>query len=427
MGKRVIIAGGGAAGLTAAVFAARQGAEVTVLEGMERPGKKLLLTGNGRCNLTNLDVALSGKYYGSGAAVARKLTEQFGASEVLSFFEELGLLTTEKNGYVYPYSLQSGAVLGALLSEIRRLRVKLKLGEKVESIQQEEERWKVKTASWCYTADALVLACGGKAVPSTGSDGSGYALARMLGHSVTVPRPALVPLECNGRMYERLSGVRCRAAVSLYRAISEKNKNEVQKEAVLLKKDIGELQWTKYGVSGIVIFQLSRFVSTASHPQQMYLEVDLLPDFEKAYLVAFLERRAALFSKERTVALLSGLLHEKLIPVLLKNAEIPEKLSCGEVDAVQIERLVVQAKKLRLSLAGTKSFDVCQVCAGGVDCREVSDKTLQSKKWNNLFFAGELLDVDGPCGGYNLQWAWTSGYVAGMSAGKEKKEEKGTI
>ena len=187
MGKRVIIAGGGAAGLTAAVFAARQGAEVTVLEGMERPGKKLLLTGNGRCNLTNLDVALSGKYYGSGAAVARKLTEQFGASEVLSFFEELGLWTTEKNGYVYPYSLQSGAVLGVLLSEIRRLRVKLKLGEKVESIQQEDERWKVKTASWCYTGDALVLACGGKAVPSTGSDGSGYALARILGHSVTVP------------------------------------------------------------------------------------------------------------------------------------------------------------------------------------------------------------------------------------------------
>lgn len=419
MGKRVIIAGGGAAGLTAAVFAARQGAEVTVLEGMERPGKKLLLTGNGRCNLTNLDVALSGKYYGSGAAVARKLTEQFGASEVLSFFEELGLLTTEKNGYVYPYSLQSGAVLGALLSEIRRLRVKLKLGEKVESIQQEEERWKVKTASWCYTADALVLACGGKAVPSTGSDGSGYVLARMLGHSVTVPRPALVPFECNGRMYERLSGVRCRAAVSLYRAKSE--------EPVLLKKEIGELQWTKYGVSGIVIFQLSRFVSAARSLKQMYLEVDLLPDFEEAYLAALLERRAALLAEERCGALLGGFLHEKFIPVLLKNAGISEKLPCGQLGTAQIKKIVGQAKRLRLSLTGTKSFDVCQVCAGGVDCREVSDETLESKKWSNLYFAGELLDVDGPCGGYNLQWAWMSGYVAGTAAGKVEKEEKDII
>ena len=419
MGKRVIIAGGGAAGLTAAVFAARQGAEVTILEGMERPGKKLLLTGNGRCNLTNLDAALSEKYYGSGAAAARKLTERFGAAEVLSFFEELGLLTTEKNGYVYPYSMQSKAVLDALLSEIRRLRVKLKLGEKVASVQKENDVWKVKTDSWCYTADALVLACGGKALPATGSDGSGYALVRKLGHTVIEPRPALAPLECSGRIYERLSGVRCRAAVSLYRAKSE--------EPVLLKKEIGELQWTKYGVSGIVIFQLSRFVSAARSLEQLYLEVDLLPDFEEAYLAALLERRAALLAEERCGALLGGFLHEKFIPVLLKNAGISEKLSCGQLDTAQIKKIVGQAKRLRLSLTGTKSFDVCQVCAGGVDCREVSDETLESKKWSNLYFAGELLDVDGPCGGYNLQWAWMSGYVAGTAAGKVEKEEKDII
>ncbi|MDO4321593.1 MAG: aminoacetone oxidase family FAD-binding enzyme [Lachnospiraceae bacterium] len=411
MGRTVIVAGGGASGLMAAIAAARAGAEVTVLEGMERCGKKLLLTGNGRCNLTNLDPELPGKYYGTGATLAEQVIRGFGTFQTLSFFEELGLLTQEKNGYVYPYSAQAGAVLEVLLTELRRLKVKLKFGEKIESAEKKNGEWQVKTATWRYTAQALILACGSKAAPGTGSDGSGYTLANMLGHTVLPPRPALAPLVCRGNVFSQLAGVRCRGTVSLFQ------KKGGQK--LLLKQDTGELQWTKYGVSGIVVFQLSRFVSENENDGGLYLEIDLLPDFDEDYLKALLHRQAARLPKERTASVLSGFLHEKLIPVVLKAAGISVKAVCGDLSDGQILKLADVSKHFCLEVKETKSFDVCQVCSGGVDCREVSAESLQSLKHDGLFFAGELLDVDGPCGGYNLQWAWSSGYTAGSAATTE--------
>ena len=436
MGKSVIIVGGGASGLMAAIAAARAGAAVTVLEGSEKCGKKLLLTGNGRCNLTNTDPQLPTRYYGSGAQLAEAVIRRFDVEKTLAFFEELGLLVQEKNGYVYPYTAQSSSVLEVLLAELRRLGVKVKCKEKVCACERAGGVWQVRTQGWQYTADALILACGSKAAPATGSDGSGYALARALGHRIIALRPALVPVVCTGNLFAPLAGVRCRAAVSLYEDCNEGQIPAVVSGKIkpqdgskrLLKRETGELQWTKYGVSGIVVFQLSRFVSAAAQPERLHLIIDLLPDFEAEALTELLKTRAAQLLKERTAVLLSGCLHEKLIAAVQREAGISAGVSCASLTDDDICRLVCAAKQLRLGVRGTKSFDVCQVCSGGVDGAQVSSDGLRSKKQEELYFAGELLDVDGPCGGYNLQWAWSAGYAAGTAAGQTegKEEEHGT-
>lgn len=444
--RNVIVVGAGAAGLMAAVWAARSGAEVTILEAMERPGKKLLLTGNGRCNLTNLDPDLPERYYGTGHALARSVIQQFDAFAVRSFFEELGLLTTEKNGYVYPYCAQSSAVLETLLAETRRLKIRLKFSEKITQIAAADTckasgsqdhlhlsapGWAVKTSSWVYYADALILACGSKCIADTGSDGSGYTLAKALGHPVIPAAPALAPVTCSASYLQSVAGVRCRAKVSLYRSGGSSFS-----EDKLLACDTGELQWTRYGVSGIVIFQLSRFISTAPATEKMFLSIDLFPEFSREYLFHLLKKRATLLGSEKTSVLLSGMLNDKLIPVILayaqKKQENPSgqqenaakkirplsKYTCAELTDAHLESILRTAKQLRLTVTGTKSFDTCQVCAGGVDCRKIDPDTLESRICPSLYFAGELLDVDGPCGGYNLQWAWSSGRLAGISAAR---------
>ena len=408
MGKKVIIVGAGAAGLAASVFAARKGASVTVLEGMERPGKKLLLTGNGRCNLTNTDPELPKHYHGTGASMAKAVTECFSASDTIDFFSEIGLMTFDKNGYVYPCTSQSSSVLSVLMQELERLKVKMKYTEKVESVRKENGRWLVKTNSWQYEADAVILACGSKSLPATGSDGSGYALASKLGHTVITPSPALTSVVCRGDFFAGLSGVRCRATVSLYDKSNEKDQ--------LLGRESGELQWTKYGVSGIVVFQLSRFVAVSDNPKKLYLKIDLVPDCGFGELKEKLLKLASGRENQKVSSLFAGILHEKLIPVVLKMAGVSAKITCRDMDPGMAETLTDTVKGLNLSVAGTKSFDSCQVCAGGIDCREVCPETMESEKHRGLFFCGEILDVDGPCGGYNLQWAWSSGYTAGVSA-----------
>lgn len=416
MTRKVLIVGAGASGLMAAVTAARAGAEVTVLEAMERPGRKLLLTGNGRCNLTNMDPELPARYNGTGRRLAQSLTSRFGARETLKLLEGLGLLTAEKNGYVYPYSMQSSAVLNVLLTELRRLRVKLKLNEKAVRIWREKGTppqnradWKIQTSSWCYTADAVILACGSECMPETGSDGSGYRIAAQLGHRIIPPRPALTPMICEADFLSSVAGVRCRAAVSLYRG------------SEFIKEETGELQWTKYGVSGIVVFQLSRFVGAGG---PCWLSVDLLPEYEPEYLTDLLLLRARELPEENVSALLHGMLNSKLIPVILEQAERSEgktsrrraSLLCKDLTDSRIRAIVSQIKKFHLRLTGTKDFSFCQVCRGGVACSEVAAETLESRLHPGLYFTGELLDVDGPCGGYNLQWAWTSGATAGNAA-----------
>lgn len=435
--NRVIIAGAGASGLMAAITAARNGAKVTVLEAMERPGKKLLTTGNGRCNLTNMDPELAKRYHGAPEMFTRPVIERFDAGAVRAFFLKLGLLTTEKNGYVYPYTNQASSVLEVLLTELRRLKIKLKLMEKIEAIRHEDSIWKVQTGTWTYRAERLVLSCGSKCAPMTGSDGSGYQLAEMAGLNLIPVVPALTPLLCEGKAPALAAGVRGMAEISLWKcrkqdmgqmpAKKQGRKDRGRKSAkvgdwIFVASEQGEVQWTKYGISGIAVFQLSRYVAAAKETAAFQATLDLLkPYLEESKmgrktLEKMLWQRAGQISSDPAGALLRGILNEKLIPLMLDRAEIRPKTRCRDLTEKELCALLDVCSCYPLTVSGTKSYDVCQACAGGVDTAQISPETMECKHIPGLYVTGELLDVDGPCGGYNLQWAWASGYVAGQSA-----------
>lgn len=442
MVKQVIVAGAGAAGLMAAVTAARSGAKVTILEAMERPGRKLLTTGNGRCNLTNLDPNLPSAYHSNEKAFPAKVISQFPPEETLAFFREIGLLTADRNGYVYPYTNQASSVLEVLLAEARRLKVKIKLSEKIERIDPDGDGWKVQTATWTYSCDRLILCCGSKCMPQTGSDGSGYQLAASVGLAMQPAAPALTPLICSGTFLPALAGVRCHAKITLFRKVrmgrtaAEASAKPVGKASSKKKgvsavqrldqdpawemaaSETGELQWTKYGISGIAVFQLSRYVSTSINREEFAVQIDLLDSFSEEELRILLQKRARMLAQEKVSCLLQGILPEKLIPVFVEKAGFSLKKTCDSFTEAEITALIAACRFFSMRVTGTKEFDTCQVCAGGVLTSEVSAETLECRKLPGLYIAGEMMDVDGPCGGYNLQWAWSSGYVAGVHAAR---------
>lgn len=449
--KKIIVIGAGASGMLAAISAARQGASVTLLEGMEKPGKKLLITGSGRCNLTNLRQEPQ-CYRGADAAFTWTVLQQFPVQDTLAFFREIGLLTTARDGYVYPVTGQASSVLEVLLLEMKRLGVKLKCTEKVISISkhaaaapdtrggqkeqcrseeqkrrlgererktedrdrkteeqrrqpEEQERFYVQTAGWTYEADAVILSAGSRALPATGSDGSGYALAKGCGHSLVPPREALVPLIIREGWIKKLSGLRMQAAVSLDG-----------------HTELGELQWTDTGISGIVVFQLSRYAVRALAKQPgIPVQLDLLPSVSETELYTHLTGICALQDGRSAENLLAGMFAKKAATPLLQAAKITPSQKAGKLDRDALHRLVGTVKKLTLTVSGYRSFEQAQVCQGGVLCSEVHPQTLESRKMPGLYLTGELLDVDGICGGYNLQWAWSSGFTAGRAAANSPK------
>ncbi len=404
MSRTVIVIGAGASGMMAAIASARSKARVTILEAQDHAGKKLLVTGSGRCNLTNLSENLPGKYHGTGSELAKILTEQYGAKETLSFFEDLGLLTIQKDGWVYPYTLQSTSVLDVLMREMRRLKVNMKFNQKILMVKDKgnSSGYEIKTPEWTYQCDAVILACGSMAAPSTGAGNEGILLAQTLGHTIRDIRPALVPLSCDFPYLNRLSGVRCRADLTL------------SCDGKVIARDSGELQWTRYGLSGIVIFQLSRYVNEQG---PYVITIDFLPDYEEKKLRELLFRLKSRLRDEPVTVLLRGIVHEKMIRMILEVAKIDRK-SCLDLTDKDIENLCHTLKNFSVPVRGLRSFDQAQVCSGGVDCREVNEN-LESVFHPGLYFSGEMLDVDGPCGGYNLQWAWTSGQISGSAAAKD--------
>ena len=411
--KQIIVAGCGPAGMMAAIAAAREGVKVTILEGMEKPGKKLLVTGNGRCNLTNLDPELPRKYHSvSSPEIAntwvQQVLSQFSVADTLDFFHELGLLTADRGGYVYPYTSQSSSVLELLLAELRRLKVKLKFTEKIEKIEKTENGWKVHTGSWAYSCDSLILCCGSKAAKNTGSDGSGYELACQAGHRISDVVPSLTALTGKEKWFSLCAGVRCHGRVTLHT-------KTVRWEKVA--EDTGELQWTDNGISGIVVFQVSRYAALAlERGQQVKAELDFLPETEEDRLAKLLCRGRERFPGGSAGEVFSGILPKKLLQVCLEQNKIKPGCQMAALSEKQCLQLAKTMKHFLVPVTGVRSFDQCQVCAGGVSLTEVFPDTLESRLASGLYFAGEILDVDGPCGGYNLQWAWSSGYAAGKHA-----------
>lgn len=421
MDARIVIAGGGGAGLMAGIAAARQGAKVLILDQKEKPGKKLYATGNGRCNFTNLRQEKE-CYRGGDPDFVMRALGRFGLPETLALFRELGLKEREINGYLYPYSGQAKDVVSLLLNELDALSVTVCCSERVEDIRKESRGFLIRTRSAdpknpsgkepdcverTYHAAFVILAPGGCASYRLGSDGSGYELAKRLGHSVIPPVPALVALKIRQNM-KPVSGVRFFGSGELYSQVGRR----------MLAAEKGEFLFTDYGISGIPVMQMSRFAAKELQAgETVVLRLNLIGDMPEEEQEEQLERRLSGTQNRTALQALTGLIQEKLIRYVLRECGIRD----GErPDAVPKEKKRTLAKLIRsleLDITGTNSFENAQVCAGGVPLREISDD-MESLICPGLYLAGELLDVDGTCGGYNLQWAWTSGWIAGSRAGR---------
>lgn len=405
MKQQIIIIGAGASGLAAGITAAREGASVTIMEHTARPGKKLLSTGNGKCNITNLQLPKDA-YRGNQPDFVFPALHTVTVSQTMDFFKELGIVLTERNGYVYPNSGQASTVLEAMLFELEHLGVRIVTECPVKEIKKDLT---VITDHGKQRYDRIILAAGSMAAPKTGSDGSGYNLARKLGHHIIEPLPALVQLRCKEKWYKQAAGVRTDALVTL----------KIDGKAAA--SDRGELQITDYGISGIPVFQISRYAAKAlNEGRQAVAELDFLPELSLTDLEKLLFTRHIQFSYRPAEEFLHGVLNSKLAKILLKEAGIGRESWVKEITEKEIKKLVHCIKELKTMIVSTNTFDQAQVCSGGVDTREVDPVTMESKLIRGLYFSGEILDVDGICGGYNLQWAWSSGITAGIHAGRGK-------
>ena len=414
----IIIVGAGASGLTAAIQAAREGAGVLVLEHMETAGKKILSTGNGKCNFTNKKQGIA-YYRGRNPAFVLPVLGQFGLEESLRFLEGLGIVPRcKRDGYYYPASGQASSVREVLLMECRRLGVGISCGIGIRSIGRGKGRFLFHTKQGQYERRACILATGGKAAPKTGSDGSGVPYLEGFGHKAPLFVPALVQMQGKQGFLKELAGVRIEGRISLL----------VEGETVA--EDMGEIQLTAFGVSGIPAFQVSRYASYALlERKHVAAELDFLPDLDKGQARERMRQRFLVSGEGKTAGeALVGLFPHKVSQVLLQESGIPPQKPASSLSRKELGRLAILAQRLTIDIIGTKGFDAAQVAAGGVDTEEIWAQTMGSKLVEGLFFAGEIVDIDGMCGGYNLQWAWSSGTVAGRSAaryvGKRGKDGK---
>ena len=412
MKKSVYVVGGGAAGIMAAITAAREGANVSILEHNDRIGKKILSTGNGRCNYTNVYQAPE-HYRSDNVDFPWKVIEKYTAEQAVSEFRDLGILEKVKNGGVYPFSEQATAVLDVLRTEVERLRIQVITNVHVHGIRPQKNGYRIlatlkeENKEKTFFADSIVLATGSKAASKLGSDGSGYDLAKSLGHKIVPVVPALVQLKCKENYFKSITGVRLQGKVTLY--VNGEKKSE----------DTGELQLTAYGISGIPVFQISRYAGRAIYEKKrVTAQLDIMPVMDLEELTTYLSDRAKKRPQKDMEMFLVGMIHKKVASVILKNAGIPLKKLVKELSSKEIVSLAKAMKYWEVTVVDTNPFEQAQICAGGVDTREISVNTMESKGMPGIYFAGELVDVDGICGGYNLQWAWSSGYLAGKEAAR---------
>ena len=393
-----IIIGGGAAGMAAAIAAAEAGGRVTLIERQSRVGRKLLATGNGRCNLSNRAAGDGTHYHGEQPGFSRAALARYGVEDTLAWFRALGLITAEEpDGKLYPYSNMAGSVLDVLRFALERPGITVRCGERVTALRRERGGFAVETETDRLRAGRVILAAGGCAGAKLGGVTDGYQLAAALGHSRTALQPALVQIKTDPTYPRALMGVKADAAVHLLRGRE------------CLAETRGEILFTEYGVSGPAIFELSRAAATGG--EGLRLSLDLLSGWTEAETAAWLRarRRAGL---SETAQLLTGTLHTRLGQTVCRAAgftnQPPETLTDGDLD-----RIARSLRGFSLPVTGVCGFDQAQVTAGGLRTSEFDAETLESRLVPGLFAVGEVLDVDGDCGGFNLQWAWSSGRAAG--------------
>ncbi len=403
---KILIVGGGAAGLSCAITAKKTypSHTVTVIEGNDRVGKKILTTGNGQCNLTHEH--LSEDAYRGDVAYGAPILENYNDEKIIEFFESLGaVIKLEEDGRAYPYSLQAGSIVDLLRFEATKLGVEFLLDFKVKKIERNKPGFRLYTDIDFVDGDRVVIACGGQAAPHTGSDGSGYALLERFGHKRTNLYPVLVPLKCESPYLPSMKGMKTDAVATLYdgdRAVRE---------------EFGEVLFTEYGLSGPPIFQLSGEVHECHAP---VISLKLVPEFSREEVTSFLKERIEAHPDFTLEQFFTGFLNKRIGMAVLKAADVTPlsrmTWSLRDQDIEELSRIICD---WRFPVTGTLDWSRAQATHGGIRMEDFSMYTLESHLQRGLYAAGEILNMDGDCGGYNLHWAWASGMAVGEAIGKE--------
>lgn len=405
MKTEIAVIGGGASGLMAAITAKKSGKEVIILERKDRILKKVLITGNGRCNITNVNANIS-NYFGKNISSVENILNRFTPQDTMDFFNELGIVCNEENrGKVYPLSGQASSVVDALRFEAEKLGIKIETEFYVRKIEKDGFKFRIYSEDRKkIEAGRVIIAAGGQSYPELGSNGSGFELAKELGHSVTKLSPSIVQLKTEKYQVKGLQGIKTDVAVTAY----GDNKKICTYD--------GELLFTDYGISGNVVFNISFVMPLYKNVE---FEIDFMEKFDYNELYEMLKERKRILSHLTMENYFNGMINKKLGQFLSKVSGI-EKLSkpVKDLNDSDIRKLCTVLKKYRVKILETTGFKNAQVTAGGVSLDEVNTETLESKIVKGLYFSGEVLDVYGECGGFNLQWAWASGHIAGENAAK---------
>ena len=405
MKTEIAVIGGGASGMMAAITARKSGKEVVILERKDRILKKVLITGNGRCNITNVNADIS-NYFGKNISSVENILNSFNPQDTMDFFNGLGIVCNEENrGKVYPLSGQASSVVDALRFEAERLGIKIETEFYVRKIEKDGFKFKIYSEDRKkIEAGRVILAAGGQSYPELGSNGSGFQMAKELGHNVTRLSPSIVQLKTEKHQVKGLQGIKTDVAVTAY----GDNKKICTYD--------GELLFTDYGISGNVVFNISFVMPLYKNVE---FEIDFMEKFDYNELYEMLKERKKMMSHLTMENYFNGMINKKLGQVLSKISGI-EKLSkpVNDLNDSEIRKLCTVLKKYRIKILDTTGFKNAQVTAGGVSLNEVNTETLESRIVKGLYFSGEVLDVYGECGGFNLQWAWASGYIAGKNAAK---------
>lgn len=397
---KIAIIGAGASGLIAAIVAARQGAQVCIYEKNNKIGKKILATGNGRCNVTNQHIELS-NYHGQNPSFINPSINRFQTSTCKEFFSQLGVEMAEgQRGRLYPKSLQSASISELLAYECNRLGVEINLNAEVRMIEKTTNAFCLRLEDKSLHVKRVLIATGGLAMPILGSCDSGYEFAKALGHTLIPTHPTLVQLECKEDL-KSISGVKVVGDIEVY----------IDNE--LKSTRSGDILFTNYGISGSAVLDVSRVISHAIlHKRGVHVKLDLLPEYSKEQLKNLLKKRLE-FSNSKSVAFwLEGFINSKLANHISKGLAVK---SADDLSNKELTTLVYKLKNMSLHVEDTKGYKSAEVTAGGVNTKEIDAKTMQSKIQKGLYFSGEVVDIDGDCGGYNLHWAWASGYTAGLN------------
>ncbi len=400
MPKLIAIIGAGASGLVAAIVSARAGAKVKIFEKNSKIGKKILATGNGRCNVTNKSVKIS-NYHGLNPKFVNIAIDRFNTQVCRKFFSEIGVELTEgQNGRFYPASLQSSSVVKLLTYECERQNVEILLNQEVQSITKEGEKFALHVEGKKEYADSVLIATGGLAMPTLGASESGYEFAKSFGHTIIQTFASLVQLETKEN-FKSISGVKLQADVEIVQ----------NREKIVFAS--GDVLFTSYGISGSAILDISRRVNKIlQNSDEVIVNMDLMRQYSKEQLKNILLKRLK-NSNAKSVALwLDGFVNSKLALFLSKDLRVK---NADDLNTKDIVNLVYKLKNFKITAIGSRGFKSAEVTAGGVNTDEINPKTFESKLQKNLYFSGEVLDIDADCGGYNLHWAWASGYSAGTA------------